>query len=160
MGCLPLWGREGVILPIATEDPRATIDRGFLQSQLNKIIAAICHGVLVPARTFDPATGHSILYGRRVTALLKVLERASWYLTAWRLGDYYRTYPKYVENEVKQASRDPGNFIRGRSIREPLVVEDGNFITARWPGDARAFAERVGERVLNVDDRNNPAGKT
>ncbi|HUH79529.1 MAG TPA: type 1 glutamine amidotransferase domain-containing protein [Methanoregula sp.] len=115
--------------------------------RLDRIIAAICHGVLVLARTTDPATGRSILYNRNVTALLKVLERTSWYLTAWRLGDYYRTYPEYVEDEVTRALGSPDRFVHGRSIREPLVVEDGIFITARWPGDARAFAERIAERV-------------
>ena len=37
--------------------------------QQGKLIGAICHGVLVLARTIDPQTGHSILYGRKVTAL-------------------------------------------------------------------------------------------
>ena len=59
------------------------------------IVAAIRHGVLLAARSVDPATGHSVLYGRRTTALTWALER-----TAWRLSritrfwdrDYYRTY--------------------------------------------------------------------
>jgi len=115
-----------------------------------RIIAAICHGVLVPARTFDPATGRSIIYERRVTALLKALERTAYYMTAWKLGDYYRTYPEYVEDEVTRALKVPENFARGRSVREPFVVEDGIFITARWPGDAQAFAERIADRVKAV----------
>ena len=112
-----------------------------------RIIAAICHGVLVPARTIDPTTGLSILFNHRATAFLKVLEQTSFYLTAWKLGDYYRTYPEYVEDEVTQALGGPEHFIHGRSIREPLVVEDGVFMTARWPGDARFFAERIAGRI-------------
>ncbi|MGO9219947.1 MAG: hypothetical protein ACLP5E_19615 [Streptosporangiaceae bacterium] len=27
--------------------------------------------------------------------------------TAWRMGRYYRTYPAYVEDEVKAALNDP-----------------------------------------------------
>jgi hypothetical protein len=32
-------------------------------------VGAICHGVLVAARRIDPATGASVLRGRRTTAL-------------------------------------------------------------------------------------------
>ena len=32
-------------------------------------VAAICHGVLLAARSIDPATGRSVLYGRRTTSL-------------------------------------------------------------------------------------------
>jgi len=33
------------------------------------VVAAICHGVLLAARTVDPATGRSVLHGRKTTAL-------------------------------------------------------------------------------------------
>ncbi len=113
----------------------------------NKIIGAICHGVLVLARTIDPATGRSMLYGRKVTALTKPLERTAYYLTSWRLGDYYRTYPKYVEDETVKILKENGDFLHGRSIRQPFVVEDGNLITARYPVDAHLFAQKVLDRV-------------
>jgi putative intracellular protease/amidase len=32
------------------------------------LIGAICHGVLVLARTIDPQTGRSLLFGHKVTA--------------------------------------------------------------------------------------------
>jgi len=54
----------------------------------DKVVGAICHGVLVLARTIDPETGRSVLYGRKLTGLTKRLERAGYYLTSWRLGDY------------------------------------------------------------------------
>jgi hypothetical protein len=39
LGCLPLWGREGVTLLAAAENKRITGKRGFQQSQkFNKII--------------------------------------------------------------------------------------------------------------------------
>jgi putative intracellular protease/amidase len=60
-----------------------------------KPVGAICHGVLVAARAVDPATGRSVLHGRRTTALTWALERKAWGLAMYtRFWDanYYRTY--------------------------------------------------------------------
>jgi hypothetical protein len=79
------------------------------------------------------------------------MERAAYYATAWRLGRYYRTSPAYVEDEVRAALAAPEQFERGpRSLSrgtatdhsEAFVVEDGNYVSARWPGDAYLFTER------------------
>ena len=70
-------------------------------------VAAICHGVLVLARTIDPATGASVLADQRTTCLPGYMERTAYFTTAWKLGRYYRTYPAYVEEEVRGALRDP-----------------------------------------------------
>jgi putative intracellular protease/amidase len=114
-------------------------------------VGAICHGVLVLARTVDPATGRSVLHDRRTTCLPKYMERTAYLATAWRLGRYYRTYPAYVQDEVVGALDDPGQFERGprgarRGTREDdgpaFVVEDRNYVSARWPGDAYLFAKR------------------
>lgn len=113
----------------------------------NKLVGAICHGVLVLARTIDPETGRSVLYGRKLTGLTKQLERAGYYLTFWKLGDYYRTYPEYVEDETVQALKQKSDFIQGGSIRKPLVVEDGNLITARYPEDAHLFAQTLVDKL-------------
>src|SRR5881227_2302259 len=91
----------------------------------NKVIGAICHGVLVLARTIDPETGRSVLYGRKLTGLTKGLERAGYYLTFWRLGDYYRTYPEYVEDETVSVLKQKSDFMNGRSIRKPLSLRMG-----------------------------------
>lgn len=64
---------------------------------LDRPVGAICHGVLVLARA-KGADGRSLLAGSRTTCLTKPLERTAFYLTAWRLGRYYRTYPAYVED--------------------------------------------------------------
>jgi putative intracellular protease/amidase len=118
---------------------------------LGRPVGAICHGVIVLARTGDPATGRSVLADRRTTCLPKYLERAAYYLTAWRLGRYYRTYPAYVEDEVRAALDDPTRFERGpislargtaTDDRPAFVVRDGNYLSARWPGDAYLFARR------------------
>jgi len=113
-----------------------------------KVVGAICHGVLVLARTIDPETGRSVLYGRKVTGLTKGLERAGYYLTFWRLGDYYRTYPEYVEDETVSVLKQRSDFMHSGSIRNPFVVEDGNLITARYPEDAHLFAQKLLDRVM------------
>jgi putative intracellular protease/amidase len=113
----------------------------------NKVVGAICHGVLVLARTIDPETGRSVLYGRKLTGLTKRLERAGYYLTFWRLGDYYRTYPEYVEDETVKVLKARSDFIHGGSISKPFVVEDGNLIAARYPEDAHLFAQKLVDRV-------------
>ena len=85
-------------------------------------------------------------------------ERIAYLATAWRLGRYYRTYPEYVEDEVKAAQDDPGRqFVRGpRTLtrrgtadddRGAFVVEDGRYVSARWPGDAYLFAKRLLARL-------------
>ncbi len=116
----------------------------------NKVVGAICHGVLVLARAIDPESGRSVLYGRKLTGLTKRLERAGYYLTFWRLGDYYRTYPEYVEDETVKALKDRSDFIHGGSISKPFVVEDGNLITARYPQDAHLFAQKLLDRVKMI----------
>jgi hypothetical protein len=76
-------------------------------------VAAICHGVLVLARAQSAATGRSLLHDRRTTCLPKYMERTAYWLTAWKLGGYYRTYPAYVEDEVRAALASPAQFERG-----------------------------------------------
>jgi sodium transport system permease protein len=109
-------------------------------------VGAICHGTLVLSRAVDPETGKSALEGRTVTALTKVLERLAYWITAWRLGGYYRTYPAYVQDEVHEALGPGGEFKTGplfASYSSPFVVNDQNLVTARWPGDAQGFADAL-----------------
>lgn len=140
----------------------------------HKPIAAVCHGVLLAARSISPTTGHSVLYGRKTTALTWKLERSGWNLTRFwaRFWDplYYRTYSEdngeapgfwSVESEVKRLLARPDDFFDvapGTSsffkktsgmARDNLsdespawVVRDGNYISARWPGDVHTFARR------------------
>lgn len=85
-------------------------------------VAAICHGVLLAARSIDPETGRSVLYGRKTTALTWQLERTAWRVArVTRFWDptYYRTYteeagqpPGYmsVQSEVSRALQQPADF--------------------------------------------------
>ena len=71
-----------------------------------KPVGAICHGVLLAARSRDAATGRPVLFGRRTTALTWQLERAGWRIARisrfWD-PDYYRTY--------KEAEGEPAGYM-------------------------------------------------
>ncbi|MEY3015651.1 MAG: hypothetical protein RIT45_4386 [Pseudomonadota bacterium] len=52
--------------------------------------------------------------------------------------------PWRVETEMREAVGADGAFVRGPLLARyaaPFTVRDGNLLTARWPGDARGFAE-------------------
>ncbi|MET8445961.1 type 1 glutamine amidotransferase domain-containing protein [Streptomyces sp. NPDC005209] len=162
---------DGLLLPGGhAPGMRQYLGSGELRRQvarfwaLGRPVGAICHGVLVLARTADPGTGRSVLAGRRTTCLPKYMERTAYLSTAWRLGRYYRTYPAYVEDEVRSAlDRPDAQFARGpRELTRrgtatddtyAFVVEDGGYLSARWPGDAYLFARRfldlLGQRAAS-----------
>jgi putative intracellular protease/amidase len=148
----------------------------------DKPVAAICHGVVLAARSIRP-DGRSVLHGRRTTALTWALEKSAWSLTRltrfWN-PDYYRTYPDgpgqpagymSVQQEVTRALADPGDFLdvprdaphyRDKTsglVRDSdtnampaFVVRDGNYVSARWPGDVHGFA-RAFAALLEAGDR-------
>jgi putative intracellular protease/amidase len=141
-------------------------------------VAAVCHGVLLAARSVDPTTGHSVLHGRRTTALTWALERRAWRVARvtrfWDPG-YYRTYPEVlgqpagymsVQAEVTRALAAPGDFLdvtpgspdsrlktsgtardTATDARPAFVVEDGTYISARWPGDVHTFAAALSAKL-------------
>ena len=133
---------------------RVYLGSGVLQSAVadffaqKKPVGAICHGVLLAARSsFHP--GKSVLYGKKTTALTKQMELIAWRLTRLYLGDYYRTYPTTVEDEVRSALARPEDFITGplplrrdsaARLGVGFTVRDGEYLSARWPGDAHRFA--------------------
>lgn len=119
--------------------------------QAKQPVAAVCHGVVLAARSVDPETGQSVLYERRTTALTSDMELTAWALTCLWLGNYYRTYPQTVEAELRAALKDGEQFQRGpmaifRDSPERLdrgfFVRDGHYLSGRWPGDLYAM---VGE---------------
>lgn len=156
--------------------------RGYLESAVlhafvgaffdaSKPVAAICHGVVLAARSRS-SNGNSSLHGRRTTALTWKLESSAWSLMrfAGRFWDpsYYRTYSEQpgeprgyrsVQAEVTRALASPEDFLDVpddaphhfrkssglfrdslRDARPAFVVADGNYVSARWPGDVHAFA--------------------
>jgi putative intracellular protease/amidase len=176
---------DGLVLP---GGHRARGMREYLESTVlqrfvaamfaaDKPVGAICHGVLLAARSVG-ADGRSVLYGRKTTALLWAQEKAADGLAKigrWWDPNYYRTYDDApgqpqgymsVEQEVTRALARPEDFLhvpadgpdRGRktsglhrdSARDPRpgwVVVDGNYVSARWPGDAHMFARTLGEML-------------
>lgn len=127
-----------------------------------KPVAAICHGVLVAARS-TRADGTSVLHGTRTTCLPKYMERSAYLATFWRRGRYYRTYDAYVEDEVRAALAAPEDFERGprelskRGTRDDhthaFVVEDGRYLSARWPGDAYLIASKLIAKLATARTR-------
>ena len=136
----------------------------------DKPVAAICHGVLLAARS-RRADGKSVLHGRRTTALTWTLERKAWATARIsRFWDphYYRTYreapdqpPGYmsVQQEVMRSLADPADFVEvprdapdyrrktnglardsDRDGSPAFVIRDGRYLSARWPGDVHRFA--------------------
>jgi putative intracellular protease/amidase len=170
---------DGLLLP---GGHRARGMRAYLESEvLQKLVAeffaaglpvaAICHGVLLAARS-RAAHDRSVLYGRRTTALTWPFERKA--ATVGRIvrfwdPTYYRTYPDEpgqptgfmsVQQEVTRALAGPQDFLdvpddapdrRSKTSgmvrdtfdddRAAFVVRDGNYVSARWPGDAHTFAK-------------------
>jgi putative intracellular protease/amidase len=135
--CTPLpWDKidaskfDGLVLP---GGHRARGMRDFLESktlqrlvveffETQKPVAAICHGVLLVARSISKSTGRSILYGYRTTALTWAMERSAWHVarvTRFWDPNYYRTYLEQagqpegfmsVQQEVTRALADPADF--------------------------------------------------
>jgi putative intracellular protease/amidase len=141
---------------------------GFFEAA--KPVAAICHGVLLVARS-RATSGRSVLYGRKTTALTWKQEKTASdiaHVCRFWDRDYYRTYldepgqPEgymSVQQEVTRALASPDDFIdvpatdpdfrrktsglARDTLKDPRpawVVQDGNYLSARWPGDVHTFA--------------------
>src|SRR4051812_36111966 len=120
-GAIDVADFDGLVLPgghapgmrqyLGSEQVHGMIARFW---KLGRPVGAICHGVLALARARDAETGHSVLRTSRTTCLPKYMERSAYLLTFWKLGKYYRTYPAYVEDEVRAALADEAQqFVRG-----------------------------------------------
>jgi putative intracellular protease/amidase len=94
---------DGLLLP---GGHRARGMRDFLESEIlqnhvagffdeGKPVAAICHGVLLAARSISKRTGRSVLSGYQTTALTWAFENSAWSvarITRFWDPNYYRTY--------------------------------------------------------------------
>jgi putative intracellular protease/amidase len=121
---------DGLLLP---GGHRARGMRDYLESKIlqnivvsffeaEKPVAAICHGVLLAARSISKRTGRSVLWGYQTTTLTWAFENSAWSVARFtRFWDpnYYRTYleqagqPKgymSVQQEVTRALADPKDF--------------------------------------------------
>ena len=122
---------DGLVLPGGhwARGMRQYLEDGCLQRfvgdffDAGKPVAAICHGVLLAARSKSARTGESVLRGRKTTALTWRLEKAAWSAMKifGRVWDptYYRTYMetgsepagfRSVQAEVTRALSSPADF--------------------------------------------------
>ena len=115
-----------------------------------KHVAAICHGVVLIARSIDPRTEKSIIHNYKTTSLLKLQELMGYNLTRLWLKDYYLTYPEItVEDEVRAAISSKNNFFKGNlpiskddfeHLERGFALRDRNYLSARWTGDVYNFS--------------------
>lgn len=155
---------DGIILPGGHDKAiREYLESEVLQKIVvdfftqQKPIGAICHGVVLAARSIDPNTNQSVLYDYKTTCLLKSQERLAYNMTRLWLKDYYLTYPETtVEDEVKSALCSSGNLLKGsfpldrddlQHLNRGFTVKDRNYLSARWPGDAYRFSSEFVEML-------------
>jgi len=147
---------SGIILPGGHAPGMKTyLESKLLQNLIVKFfeegkpVGAICHGVLLVARSINPKTGKSVLYDYKTTSLLKSQELSAYHLTKIWQKNYYRTYPMTVEDEVKTFLINKKNFLKGNlgltrdtssNTNHSFTVLDRNYLSARWPGDAYHFS--------------------
>ena len=181
---------QGLFARLEERGMRAYLESPVLQAlavdffHAGKPVGAVCHGVVLLARSVDPLTGQSVLHGRRTTALTWALERKAvsvGRIARWWDPTYYSTYPdqpgesqghRSVQAEVTRALADPADFEdvppdmpdaalktsgrardRADDSRPAFVVEDGNYVSARWPGDVHTFAAAFARRLTAAADR-------
>jgi putative intracellular protease/amidase len=115
-----------------------------------KPVGAICHGVVLAARSIDPKSNRTVIHEYKTTSLLKSQELLGFNLTRLWLKNYYLTYPEItVEDEVKSVLFSQENFIKGpppllrdnhNKLGRGFFVRDRNYLSARWPGDVYNFS--------------------
>ena len=164
-------GHEKGVRTLIESEPAQRVVADAMARELP--LGAVCHGVLLLARARDPETGRSPLYGKRTTALTESMELTAWNLTRLWLRDYYRTYSRTVQEEVTAALASPSDFDAGPRLprrdtsghlERGFTVRDGNYISARWPGDchriAAEFAELVAGHTLVADATSVPSDQS
>jgi putative intracellular protease/amidase len=156
---------------------RQMLNSEFLQNKISefwatkKPIAAVCHGVILLARSKDKKTGKSVLFNKKTTSITNYQERFAQLVTKWKLGDYYQTYPESTEDEIKRAVYDKtdvestislnkekklydnGHFSLGLGTfdnpeNDAFIVEDENYLSGRWPGDVCLLSHRFAHKIL------------
>lgn len=126
----------------------------------NKIIGALCTGVLTVARSINPQTQKSVLFHKKTTAVTRWMELSGWYLTRHYFNDYYRVYPITAQDEIEVLLNNKNQFVAGgfrvfpmtytkHFLHYQFTVLDGNYLSGRWPGDCCRFAGDLLRLVRN-----------
>ncbi|MEG3126150.1 type 1 glutamine amidotransferase domain-containing protein [Sphingomonas sp. GB1N7] len=143
----------------------------------DKPVGAICHGVLLAARSRTSSGRSVLFGRKTTSLTWRQERTAERLACVGRWCDpsYYRTYQEAlsqldgfmsVGQKVTRALADPREFIdvpegvvdhkrktlglcrdSATDTRASWVVTDGRYVSARWPGDAHAFARTLGALV-------------
>ena len=147
-------------------------------------VAAVCHGVLLAARSraaHDRSVLYGRRTTALTWAFERKAEQVGRIVRFWD-PHYYRTYqdgpgePKgfmSVQQEVTRALAGPQDFLdvppddpnyRARTsgmVRDTFdddspafVVRDGNYVSARWPGDVHTFAKTFAAMLKDREQKN------
>jgi putative intracellular protease/amidase len=153
-------------------------------------VGAICHGVVLVARSRDAGERSVLYGRHTTALTWAFERKAEMVGRVVRFWDpnYYRTYLdapgeangyRSVQQEVVRALARPEDFLdvpadapdRRRKTdgltrdtfdddRPAFVVRDGNYVSARWPGDAHTFAKAFAALLTQAEDApNSPAGR-
>jgi putative intracellular protease/amidase len=149
---------DGLLLP---GGHRARGMRAYLESKIlqnivvrffeeTKPVAAICHGVLLAARSISQKTGRSVLGGYQTTALTWAFENSAWSVarfTRFWDPDYYRTY-------LEQAGQPRGYMSVQQEVTRALArPEDFRDV----PGDDPHYRRKTSGLVRDTMDDRTPA---
>jgi len=156
--CIEIKSFDAILLPGGhAQGMKPYLESSRLQNLVaehfaaGKPTAAICHGVVLAARS-KRDDGKSILHGFQSTALLQKQEMLAWQITRAWLGNYYRTYDQSVQSEVTEALAKPEDFLEGpmplsrdseKNLKPGFIVRDRHYLSARWPGDAHRLAHEL-----------------
>jgi putative intracellular protease/amidase len=149
---------DGLLLP---GGHRARGMRDYLESEIlqnivasffeaEKPVAAICHGVLLAARSNSKRTGRSVLSGYRTTALTWAFENSAWSVARFtRFWDpnYYRTY-------LERAGQPKGYMSVQQEVTRALAChEDFRDV----PSDDPHYRRKTSGLVRDTIDDETPA---
>jgi putative intracellular protease/amidase len=148
----------------------------------DKPVAAVCHGVVLAARSLRADGRSVLHGRRTtaLTWALEKSAWSLTRITRFWDPDYYRTYPDgpgqpaghmSVQQEVTRALANPGDFqdvprdaehnrrqtsglVRDSDTDDTpaFVVRDGNYVSARWPGDVHRFAREFSSLLATAVD--------
>ena len=149
-------------------------------------VAAVCHGVLLAARSCAAHDRSVLYGRRTTALTWAFERKAAMVGRIVRFWDptYYRTYADEpgqptgfmsVQQEVTRALARPQDFLdvpdtapdyRSKTSgmvrdtfdddRPAFVVRDGNYVSARWPGDAHTFAKTFAAMLSERDKKDAP----
>ncbi len=149
-----LEGVDGLILPGGhrARGMRVYLESERLQSLVVEAfhrempVGAICHGVLLAARSIDPRTSRSVLYGRRTTALTWELER-----TGWRIGRVSRFWDPHYYRTYDELPGQPDGYMSVQAEVTRALAAPEDFLDVD-PSDAHARRKRGGRSRDKLDD--------